>query len=94
MKALIYSIKLMRKHQFLHAKYFTKQTMSTFSKFLTFQVFRNKLITVYDLTGKQVLTQKTTANALDLDIASLPKGTYLVQVKCNNITYTEKIMRQ
>jgi hypothetical protein len=51
-------------------------------------------VTVYDLIGRQVLTQKTTANALELDMSSLAKGTYLVKIDANNSIYTEKIIRQ
>jgi Secretion system C-terminal sorting domain len=51
-------------------------------------------ITVYDLIGRQVLTQKTTANALELDMSNLAKGTYLVKIDANNSVYTEKIIRQ
>ena len=51
-------------------------------------------ITVYDLVGKQVLMQKTTADMLELDMSSLTKGTYLLKIDSNNSTYTEKIIRQ
>jgi trimeric autotransporter adhesin len=51
-------------------------------------------ITVYDLIGRQVLTQKTTANAVELDMSNLAKGTYLVKIDANNSVYTEKIIRQ
>jgi Secretion system C-terminal sorting domain len=51
-------------------------------------------ITVFDLIGRQVLTQKTTANALELDMSNLAKGTYLVKIDANNSVYTEKIIRQ
>jgi Secretion system C-terminal sorting domain len=51
-------------------------------------------ITVYDLIGRQVLTQKTTANAFELDMSNLAKGTYLVKIDANNSVYTEKIIRQ
>ena len=51
-------------------------------------------VTVYDLIGRQVLTQKTTANAVELDMSSLAKGTYLVKIDANNSVYTEKIIRQ
>jgi hypothetical protein len=51
-------------------------------------------ITVYDLIGRQVLTQKTTANAVELDMSNLAKGTYLVKIDANNSVYTKKIIRQ
>jgi hypothetical protein len=51
-------------------------------------------VTVYDLVGKQVLQQKTTANALELDMSNLAKGVYLVKINADNSTYTEKIIKQ
>ncbi len=56
--------------------------------------FEATIITVYDLLGKQVLTQKTTANTVELDMSSLAKGTYLLKINANNSVYTEKITRQ
>jgi Secretion system C-terminal sorting domain len=56
--------------------------------------FESTTITVYDLIGRQVLTQKTTANAVELDMSSLAKGTYLVKIDVDNSIYTEKIIRQ
>lgn len=51
-------------------------------------------VTIYDLTGRQVLTQKTTANTVELDLSTLAKGSYLVKIDTNNSIYTEKITRQ
>ena len=56
--------------------------------------FESTTVTVFDLIGRQVLTQKTTANAVELDMSALAKGTYLVKIDANNSIYTEKIMRQ
>jgi hypothetical protein len=56
--------------------------------------FESATITVYDLIGKQVLMQKTTANTFELDVSSLAKGTYLVKIDADNSTFTRKIMRQ
>ncbi len=56
--------------------------------------FESTTVTVYDLIGRQVLTQKTTANAVELDMSNLAKGTYLVKIDANNSIYTEKIIRQ
>jgi hypothetical protein len=56
--------------------------------------FESTTVTVYDLIGRQVLTQKTTANAVELDMSNLAKGTYLVKIDANNSVYTEKIIRQ
>ena len=51
-------------------------------------------VTVYDLVGKQVLQQKTAANALELDMSNLAKGVYLVKINADNSIYTEKIIKQ
>ena len=56
--------------------------------------FESSTITVFDLVGRQVLTQTTTANALELDMSSLAKGVYVVKIDANNSIYTEKITRQ
>ena len=56
--------------------------------------FESTTVTVFDLIGRQILTQKTTANAVELDMSSLAKGTYLVKIDANNSVYTEKIIRQ
>ncbi len=50
--------------------------------------------TVYDLTGRQVLSQNATADVLELDMSNLSKGLYLLKIDANNRIYTEKIMRQ
>ena len=52
------------------------------------------MVAVYNLIGKQVLVQKTTANTLELDMSSLAKGTYLLKIDTNNSTYTKKIIKQ
>ena len=51
-------------------------------------------VAVYNLIGKQVLVQKTTANTLELDMSSLAKGTYLLKINTNNSIYTKKIIKQ
>jgi hypothetical protein len=56
--------------------------------------FEPATLTVFDLIGRQVLTQKTTTNAVELDMSSLAKGTYLVKIDANNSIYTQKIIRQ
>ena len=56
--------------------------------------FESTAVTLFDMVGRQVLTQKTTANALELDMSNLAKGTYLVKIDANNSVFTEKIIRQ
>ena len=56
--------------------------------------FESTTVSVYNLIGKQVLVQKTTANTLELDMSSLAKGTYLLKIDTNNSIYTEKIIKQ
>jgi hypothetical protein len=47
-----------------------------------------------DMTGRQVLTQTTTAGAFQLDLSNLAKGMYIVTLQSNNAIYQEKIIRQ
>jgi Secretion system C-terminal sorting domain len=47
-----------------------------------------------DMTGRQVLTQTTTAGAFQLDLSNLAKGMYVVTLQSNNAIYQEKIIRQ
>jgi Secretion system C-terminal sorting domain len=56
--------------------------------------FEPTTVKIYDLTGRQVLFQKTTADVLELDMTNLAKGIYLVRIDANNSIYTEKIARQ
>jgi hypothetical protein len=51
-------------------------------------------IVLSDMTGRQVLTQTTTAGAFQLDLSHLAKGMYVVIVQSNNAIYQEKIIRQ
>jgi hypothetical protein len=51
-------------------------------------------IVLSDMTGRQVLTQTTTASAFQLDLSNLAKGMYVVTVQSNNAIYQEKIIRQ
>ncbi|MBL7813393.1 MAG: T9SS type A sorting domain-containing protein [Saprospiraceae bacterium] len=51
-------------------------------------------IELYDITGRQVLVQKTTSGTIELDISKLIKGAYLLKINANNKTHTEKIIRQ
>jgi hypothetical protein len=47
-----------------------------------------------DMTGRQVMTQTTTAGAFQLDLSNLAKGMYIVTLQSNNAIYQEKIVRQ
>ena len=49
---------------------------------------------LYDMTGRQVLTQSTTSEAFQLDLSNLAKGMYMLTVQSNNAVYQEKIIRQ
>ena len=51
-------------------------------------------VILFDMTGRQVLTQSTTAGAFQLDLSHLAKGMYVVTVQSNNAVYQEKIIRQ
>lgn len=54
----------------------------------------NITLNLYDITGKQVLLQNTTAETLQLDLSHLAKGVYLLTVQSDNTIYQEKIIRQ
>ena len=47
-----------------------------------------------DMTGRQVLTQVATSDAVQLDLSNLAKGMYVLTVQSNNGIYQEKIIRQ
>jgi Secretion system C-terminal sorting domain len=51
-------------------------------------------MTLYDVTGRQVLTQTITTDACQLDLSNLAKGVYVLTVQSNNAVYQEKIIRQ
>jgi hypothetical protein len=51
-------------------------------------------ISVYNFSGKQVLTKQATSNIVDVDFSNLAKGTYIVKVVVNNNIYSEKVVRQ
>jgi Secretion system C-terminal sorting domain len=51
-------------------------------------------IILYDMTGRQVLTQRATGEAIQLDLSDLAKGMYVVTVQSNNAIYQQKIVRQ
>ena len=51
-------------------------------------------LTLFDMTGRQVLFQKTSAETCQLDLSNLAKGIYMLTVQSNNAIYQEKIIRQ
>ena len=51
-------------------------------------------LTLFDVTGRQVLTQKTSTETCQLDLSNLAKGVYMLTVQSNHAVYQEKIIRQ
>ena len=51
-------------------------------------------ITLYDLSGRQVLSQKSNASNASLDLSNLAKGVYLLEVQAQKMIYQEKVVRQ
>jgi Secretion system C-terminal sorting domain len=49
---------------------------------------------LYDMTGRQVLMQRATGEAMQLDLSNVAKGMYMLTVQSNNAVYQEKIIRQ
>jgi len=61
---------------------------------ILFKVEGSKTITLRDVLGKVVLEQKTTQNALELDVSSYPKGIYLIKVATEKGSNTQKLVIQ
>ena len=57
---------------------------------------RAKNIQVFDLTGKQVITEKTMQNSIALRIGTLPGGLYLIKITTRNGTVLsqDKFMKE
>ncbi len=52
-------------------------------------------VALFDMTGRQVLTQNVTSDVLQLDLSNLVKGMYILTVvQANRAVYQEKIIRQ
>ena len=51
-------------------------------------------IALYDLSGRQVLSQKSNASNTSLDVSNLAKGVYLLEVQAQKMIYKEKLVRQ
>ena len=68
---------------------YPKPATSTFS----IQVVNNTntIVKVYSLTGQLMLQTKQTEN---INVASLPSGTYIIQVLTNGKTSTQKLIKQ
>ena len=56
--------------------------------------FSDILITLYDLSGRQVLSQKSNAANTNIDLSNLAKGVYLMEVQADKVMYKEKVVRQ
>jgi hypothetical protein len=52
----------------------------------------NALVTVYDLTGKKILSRSVGTNKQLLDLSSLENGIYMVMVQNETTTITKKII--
>lgn len=51
-------------------------------------------IRLYDLSGRQVLSQKSNGANTSLDLSNLAKGVYLLEVQAQKTIYREKVVRQ
>jgi hypothetical protein len=51
-------------------------------------------IALYDLSGRQVLSQRSNGANTSLDLSNLAKGVYLLEVQSQKMLYREKIVRQ
>ncbi len=51
-------------------------------------------ISIYDLTGKQVLTQKQSGKTIELNVSALPSGVYIAKVKTNKGAETVKLIKK
>ncbi len=49
---------------------------------------------LYDLTGRKVLSKNSITGTFELDLSSLSKGIYTLTIQSANFTYNEKIIRQ
>ncbi|MFN0201661.1 MAG: T9SS type A sorting domain-containing protein, partial [Bacteroidia bacterium] len=47
---------------------------------------------VYDVSGKTILSQKTTLSNLEIDLSPFPKGVYMIQIQSDKDTYQEKVL--
>ena len=59
---------------------------------ITISLLEDSIISVIDLSGKQVMTKNLEMGEATLDMSTLTKGMYLVQVTGESFTKTEKII--
>lgn len=58
---------------------------------------KDAIIKVYDLTGKQVITEKISGkqgNAYQLDVSKLRQGTYIMNITSSNGSYNSKLIKK
>ena len=51
-------------------------------------------MTIYDVLGKKILSTKINTTTTKVDVGSLNKGVYLVNLKSNNASITKKLIKQ
>lgn len=51
-------------------------------------------ITLYDLSGRQMMVQKTVQSLIELDLSTFAKGVYMIDIQSNKVAFREKIVRQ
>ncbi len=49
-------------------------------------------VEVFDFAGKKLFSQDANASSIQIDLSNLIKGMYLMKIKTDKNTYTEKIM--
>jgi len=61
---------------------------------ISFEEIRNYHLSIFDMLGKTLYQQKLEDPINDVDIAFLPKGTYLIQVVAEGYFVTKKLIKQ
>ncbi len=56
-------------------------------------ISKNTIIILYDINGKQLLTQTSNSN-INIDMSHFAKGIYTVKVIDTNRTYTQKVIKE
>jgi hypothetical protein len=59
---------------------------------ITISLLENASVSVIDLSGKQVMTSNLEMGDATLDMSSLTKGMYLIQIVGESYTKTEKVI--
>ena len=52
----------------------------------------NELVSIFDLTGNVIMTAKPVDNLFQLNVSSLPAGTYIMKINKNNILSGKKLV--